>query len=247
MSCAGNSSKKVIQANTDSITVEKQNIQLDVDSLRILKELYGRSEILQSIDIENFTTTNSFDSSTKQVKVSCIQNSANHKITYVVIFKDTAKIYSESQFVPTDEYKYIDSYVILDSDTLRLKNLTSINDNSKIEPINIWYGKDFGIAGRYYKLSNKEVFFFRGLSMYCNVCSNYKILVIQKNDSGTSINYLNTNSFYPIDFENTFLHTSGNKQNPVFYVIKRKSSEVHSKKDLEKYQLNELKVSKIQD
>jgi hypothetical protein len=246
MSCVGNS-KKVIQANTDSITVAKQTIPLDADSLRILKELYGGSEILQSIDIGNFTTNHTFDFSKKLIKVSCTQNSANHELTYVAIFKDTAKIYSESQFVPSDEYKYIDSYVILDSDTLRLKSIKSINDDSKIEPINIWYGKDFGIAGRYYKLSNQEVFLLRGLNMYCNVCSNYTLLVIQKNSNGASINHINTNSYYPIDFENTLLHTSGNKQNPVLYVIKRKSSEVHSKKDLEKYQLNGLKISKIKD
>lgn len=241
ISCAGNSSTKVIQVNTDSISLAKQNIPLNVDSLKILKELYDKAEILPSIDIGNFTINHSFDSSKKQVNVNCVQNCANHKLTYVAIFKDTANIYSESQFVPSDEYKYIDSYVILDSDTLPLKNLKSINDDSKFKPINIWYRKDFGIAGRYYKLSNQEIFFLRGLNMYCNGCSNYKLLIIQKNSNRVSINYISTNSSYPIDFENTFLHTTGNKQTPIFYVVKPKRLEVHSLNDLEQYQLNMLK------
>jgi hypothetical protein len=152
MSCVGNSNKKVIQANADSITVAKKNIPLDVDSLRILKELYGGSEILQSIDIGNFTEQHTFDSSKKQIKVSCIQNSANHKLTYVAIFKDTAKIYSESQFVPL--------ILVVASATSRnfIERPIGVSINHKLlRDINHWTHYNYGSSMIYTGTDSREL------------------------------------------------------------------------------------------
>ncbi|PLK44201.1 hypothetical protein [Emticicia sp. TH156] len=229
------SCKSSIKQKIEGNTVDHNNrTAFSSDSLKLISSLYQKSRIIEYSTIQQGLFTHRKDNKTQ--KIVATVNFSGLNLSYNIVFEDTSHIYSQRTFVPSEDYQYLNSYIVIGKDTLNLDGIKSLNDSIKVEPINLWYGDDFGIHGKRFK-GNQEIILLRGLNMFCNGsnCNNYKILLIIKGSNGTSVHYINTRAIYPYDFENTMLFKTKTNEKPSFFIIDPSLSNIDSTQDFELY------------
>ncbi|MEO5984207.1 MAG: hypothetical protein ABIP80_01810 [Ferruginibacter sp.] len=222
VACQTRTSITSVQDTTKaSVTSE---ISLDIDSTKLIDSLYRNVNILQSTVVDSFNCNHTYKQESRQIEVNCIGKVYNHNFGYMLILSDTGNLYKKEFFEPSDEYDYGRSFLFLDGKMINITGLKYINDTSLIDPLNVWYGKNFGFVAKYYHLDDREVFLIRGINYFCNgnYCTNYKIIVLQKfKDTHTSAALIDYPGNYPYNFENTFLFYPKNSKVPKLYIVKK--------------------------
>lgn len=190
---------------------------------KLIDSLYKDVILFKSTLVDSFECSHKYDQSKKIIEVNCTGIVNGHNFGYLLLLSDTALIYNKDLFEPSEEYKYKGSMLFLDGNKIEITGLKYLNEKNVIDPVNVWYGKDFGVAAKYYMLDDREVYLIRGINYYCNGsnCMNYKILLIQKfkSSNSTFVNAINLPGNYPYSFENFFLFRLKNDPIPKLYIV----------------------------
>lgn len=219
------------------------------DSASLITELYKEKNIIPAEEYSDFSYSVSFDEVKKLITVKSSNIMAGYKVEYFIELKDTAGIYSKDEFSMFDDsYKYLRSYFRINGEKVELskKGLANL-PNEKPAPSLLWYGKDFGISGKYHKIGGREFFLLRGLDLYCNgrQCTGYQVFAIQKRKTQIKASSLYFSGLYPYDFENTFLFDEDRDGNPEMFVPQN-ISELRDIGDFDKFELKFFGPVKIE-
>ena len=237
LSCSDNNQ---LNANNSEIAkefeIQKNALQ---DSSKLIALLYRDLTKFPFKAYSDFSYEVSYNVENKLITIKSSNTIEGNEIDYFILFKDTANVYVREEYSYTDySYKYIKSYFSINGQEV---DLTKINisdlENQKTEPSLLWYGKDFGISAKFYKIEEKEYFLIRGLNLYCNGnhCSSYQMFLLQKDNNRVKASTYYFSGLYPYDFENTFLFNN-NEGKPKFFLPK----EVDELKTIEDFELIEV-------
>lgn len=190
----------------------------------LIDSLYNGKIIFKGLLVDSFGSSYTYDRYKKEIKAEYTASVGKHNFGYILHLKDTSDIYNSEQFEPSVNFKYIGSKLFLDETIIDISNLRYVNANEFVEPVIVWYGKSFGIAAKYYELSNSDIFLIRGINYDCNGsnCMNYKVLVIKKdkNNGKVSASVIDFPGNFPYSFETTFLFSIKGDPVPKLYIIK---------------------------
>lgn len=222
ITCTPSTEKK---ASVEKVKQDRKGLFNLADSTKLIDSLYKNTVILKDTEVDSFICSHSYDTITKRIEIKCMAQVNKHKLGYILELTDTAGNYMKEDFYPSGEFRYDNSYIVLDDKKLPVTQLRYSNDSgSLISPVNVWYGNGFGPVAKYCMLPNKEeIFLVRGINFYCNGtnCSNYKMFVLQKyRDDKISIKCIDYPGNYPYNFENTFLFYLKGTSIPSLYFVK---------------------------
>lgn len=192
---------------------------------KLIDSLYKEKILFKNIEIDSFESSHTYEKSKNEIMAKYLASVDKQKFGYILILEDTAHIYSNESFEPSESFKYIGSKLFLEDSIIDISRSKYINENDVIEPVIVWYGKKIGIAAKYYELLDRDIYLIRGINYYCNGsnCMNYKVLVIQKRKGGShiSVSIINFPGNYPYSFETTFLFRIKDDPIPKLYIIKQ--------------------------
>lgn len=199
-------------------TIEKSNLDKVIDSL------YANVTVLKPTLVDTFVMDIAYRHKDLKIIAEYSRSLNGHSFGYIIELIDTASVYKKDHFNPTEDFKYQASYLVLDSQKVNLTPLKYFNSEDVVDPVNVWYGKSFGICAKNYLVGNRLIYLIRGINYFCNGsnCSNYKILYLQKDLVSNKLSYgmIDFPGKYPYDFENVFLFQEKDSTVPKMYIVK---------------------------
>ena len=220
-----------------------------IDSAQLITGLYEGKTVIPSKDYSGFSYSFDFEERENMVRIRSVDTIAEYKVEYLIVLKDTAGGYSESEFSAFDDsYEFVESYFRVDGKRVDFSEQFFLNlAEEQLTPALIWYDNDFGISSKYYSVNGKDYFLIRGLDLYCNgrQCTGYQIFVIRKSGEELKASAFYFSGLYPYDFENTFLFDQDRDGIPEMFVPKD-VDELGGTSDFDIYELEFSRPAKVE-
>jgi hypothetical protein len=212
----------------DTVNYEREIDSINKNKLsaldKVIDSLYENVTVLSPTLVDTFVKSITYKHNELKITAKYTRSINGHSFGYIIELIDTARIYQKDLGNSTEDYKYASSYLVLDSEKVNLTHTKYLNTGDIVDPVDVWYGKSFGICAKTYQVGNRLIYLIRGTNYFCNGsnCSNYKILYLQKDLASNKLSsgVIDFRGKYPYIFENVFLFHEKDSTVPKMFILK---------------------------
>jgi hypothetical protein len=217
------------------------NDEKKIDSAGIINALYKGFKVVPSLNGSAFNYKYTYTAKSKAIKVFCTKKIGNINIAYNIELKDTKGIFNKNSFFIGDDYRYVNSFFMLDGVKLSLGKVHALNIGEDFlrQFSNVWSGDKSSPFIKLYSTGKRKIFLIKGINPFCNGhnCSSYVVYILQKEGKMCSVHPLyfdGTN--HPYDFNNLKLFYSPDDAN-LSILVPKGSGSVKSKADVNVFKI----------
>lgn len=217
------------------------NIKEPLDSLMLVKLLYGDKKVLESQSLlMPFSIKSKF--SHRKLFFDSKGRVNGNEISYNIVLK--SNITSE-KFNWSDDglEKCINASISFNNSRISIIDSIFVNNERKVYPAGIWHWSvgDIGSA-KLLEYNGKIYILLNGANLFCNGnnCTSYQlyILIYDKTTKQLIFNAIETEGKYPYLFSSLNLFDKDGDNLPDFYIVKNNIDEITGIEDFELYSFN---------